>query len=291
MHKFLRAVGFSDIKKKDFERIKDEIIEKPDLMKVTQDSEGNEFVELTKQYGEAFGIILCGCYDEEDMFCVDYYVPYAMSEQISTNEQVEIEKHAEKESYAGVCDEMRLGVTLIFYLQNTADFLSEHHTDIHAKAMNSGVKLSALSTDGKILLPMYQRVLETQTVNQKQEKRKQLLAEAREGNEEAIESLTLEDMDIYNSISKRIQREDVLSIVSSTFMPYGIESDQYYIVGNILEVKESKNRLSGEVVYTLQIECNDIVFSVTMNKEDLLGEPMAGRRFKGSIWMQGSVVI
>lgn len=290
MHKFLRAVGFSDIKKKDFEIIRDEIIERPDLIKVTRDSEGNEFVELTKNYGENFGIIICGSYDEEDTFHMDYYFPYALSEQISSREPVDIEKHAEKESYAGVCDEMRLGVTLIFYLQNAADFLSEHHGDIHAKTLQ-GVKLSALSTDGKVLLPMYQRILETQTVNQKQEKRKQLLAEAREGNEEAIESLTLEDMDIYNSISKRIQTEDVLSIVNSTFMPYGIESDQYYILGKILEVKETRNRLSGESIYILEIECNDMVFSVTINKEDLLGEPKVGRRFKGSIWMQGTVFI
>ena len=36
---------------------------------------------------------------------------------ISTYEEIEIQKHAEKESYAGVCDEINLGVTL-YYLQN-----------------------------------------------------------------------------------------------------------------------------------------------------------------------------
>ena len=40
-----------------------------------------------------------------------------------TNEIIDIEKHSEKESYAGVCDDPNLGVTLIFYLQNVCDYL------------------------------------------------------------------------------------------------------------------------------------------------------------------------
>ena len=43
----------------------------------------------------------------------DSYYPYVEGDGITTQEQIEIEKHSEKESYAGVCDEMKLGVTLI----------------------------------------------------------------------------------------------------------------------------------------------------------------------------------
>ncbi len=290
MHKFLRAVGFSNIKKKDLEIITEEIIERPDLIKVTRDSEGNEFAEFSKMYASDVGITVRGSYDENDVFCMDYYFPFALSNEISTHEQIDIEKHAEKESYAGVCDEMRLGVTLIFYLQNVADFLSEHRNNIYVKGLH-GAWLSALSVDGKIILPIHQKVLEKQTADNKSEKRNRLIAEAREGNEEAIENLTLEDMDTYNLISKRIRKEDVFSIVNSSFMPYGIESDQYCVLGEILEVEEITNSLSGEKMYSMKIECNDIIFSVTINKEDLLGEPAVGRRFKGSIWMQGTVCL
>ena len=45
---------------------------------------------------------------------MSYYYPYFCGNKISTTEQIDIEKHAEKESYAGICDEVRLGVTLIF---------------------------------------------------------------------------------------------------------------------------------------------------------------------------------
>ena len=35
------------------------------------------------------------------------------------------ERHADKESYAGACDDLRIGVTLIFYLQNLAEYMLE----------------------------------------------------------------------------------------------------------------------------------------------------------------------
>lgn len=290
MHKFLRAVGFSKIRKRDLELITEEIIKHPELMKVTKDTEGNEFAEFSKSFGENIGIIVRGNYDENEEFHMEYYFPYAIGTDISTYEQVDIEKHAEKESFAGVCDEMRVGVTLIFYLQNVAGFLSEHRKNIHVKNLYGAI-LSALSVEGKILLPIEQKKAERTQANHKKEKRSQLLAEAREGNEEAIESLTMEDMDTYTSLSKRITKEDVFSIVSSSFMPYGIECDQYSIVAEILELDEIKNSLTNEKIYFMKVDCNDIIFNVTINQNDLLGEPAVGRRFKGNIWMQGTVCL
>lgn len=290
VHKFLRAIGFSNIKKKDLNIILEEIIEHPEIMRVTKDSEGNEFAEISKSFGNGVGIMLRGSYDENDNFQMNYYVPYATAENISTQEQIDIEKHAEKESYAGVCDEVRLGVTLIFYLQNVADFLSEHRSNIHVKNLYGAI-LSALSVEGKILLPIQQKVLEKQLASNKQEKRARLIAEAREGNEEAIENLSIEDLDTYSQISKRIRKEDVFSIVNTSFMPYGIESDQYSILGEIKYIEEIINPISNEKLYALEVECNDLLFKVTINQDDLLGEPAVGRRFKGNIWMQGAVCL
>ena len=54
----------------------------------------------------------------------------------------------------------------------------------------------------------------------------------------AIESLTLEDMDTYTTISKKIQKEDVFSLVDTYFMPYGVECDQYSILGEITECRK-----------------------------------------------------
>lgn len=290
MHKFLRAIGFTDIRKKDLDIILEEAVEHPDVMRMTKDSEGNEFAEFLKYYGDNIGVLVRGSYDENDEFKMKYYVPFSSFDRISTQEQIDIEKHAEKESYAGVCDEVRLGVTLIFYLQNVADFLAEHRTNIHTKNLY-GAMLSALSVDGKILLPIQQKVMEKQIANNKQEKRQRLIAEAREGNEEAIENLSIDDLDTYSQISKRIKKEDVFSIVTTSFMPYGIESDQYSILAEIKEVEEMINPLTEEKIYAMEVECNGLQFRVVINQKDLLGEPAVGRRFKGSIWMQGAVCL
>ena len=119
--------------------------------------------------------------------------------------------------------------------------------------------------------------------------RERMIAAAREGDKDAIESLTMEDMDTYTEISRRAKKEDVLTIVESYFMPYGIACDQYSIMGDILAVEKVQNSLTEEYIYILTVECNDLVFDVCINKEDLMGEPLPGRRFRGNVWMQGMV--
>lgn len=66
------------------------------------------------------------------------------------------------------------------------------------------------------------------------------MKQARDGNKNAMENLTMNDMDLYSSLSRRIMKEDVLSIVESSFIPYGIESDQYVVIGEILNFYEPK---------------------------------------------------
>ena len=119
--------------------------------------------------------------------------------------------------------------------------------------------------------------------------RSNLIAAARNGDEEAMESLTMEDMDTYSMISQRIVTDDVFTIVDSYFMPHGIECDQYNVMGEILEYTMFKNILTGEDICQLTIESNDMQFDVCINKSDLLGEPAVGRRFKGLIWLQGQM--
>lgn len=286
MHKFLKSIGFSDFKKKDLEIILNEIIARPQMVKVTKDSEGNEFAELSKEFATNVGITVRGNYLENDKFEMEYYYPYFYGTSLTTQEEITVEKHSEKESYAGVCEDSNIGVTLIFYLQNIADYLSEKNRRPSGQKMY-GAYLSGLSVDGSILLPIEK--FKEKANKCRYSERSQLVAQAREGNEEAIENLTLEDMDMYSILSRRVMNEDIFSIVSSTFMPYGIESDQYAILGEILDYTIVENSITKEHIYCMKIECNDLIFDVCINSKDLIGEPAVGRRFKGNIWMQGSV--
>ncbi len=288
MHKYLRAIGFSEIKKEELKEICRQIETHPAVQKVSKDSEGNEFAELSREFGKFFGITLRGIYKEDNKFEMEYYYPYFYGTEISSHEIAEVERHAEKEAYAGICDEVRIGVTLIFYLQNVADYLAVSKNRGYMN-LEEGIILGGLSLEGKIILPINKSEKQSKLEKNQMNKRNYLIAAAREGDEEAIESLTLEDIDTYSMLSRRINHEDVLSIVDSCFMPYGIESDQYAILGEIMDYCLIENEMSGEWVYELQIMCNGMNIAVCINQKDLLGMPEVGRRFKGTIWMQGSI--
>ena len=124
------------------------------------------------------------------------------------------------------------------------------------------------------------------------EQERRLLEQAKlkeAGDEEAMENLTMEEMDTYSMISNRIVHEDILSIVDSYFMPYGIQCDQYSILGEIIEYHTVQNDITDEELVQMTVECNNIRFDICINRADLLGDPAVGRRFKGTIWLQGQM--
>ena len=45
-------------------------------------------------------------------------------------------------------------------------------------------------------------------------------------------------------------------------MPYGIECDQYSIMGEILDFMTFKNIITGEEICQLTLDCNDMQFDV-----------------------------
>lgn len=286
MHSFLRAIGYSTLMSKSEERkFINGIIENPSQIEEFENIRGYHFVELTREVNPYMGIKVCGEYDENGKFQMDYYYPFFKSTGDTTTEEISVEKYADHESYAGICDEMKLGISLIFYLQNVAEYLSRHTIDFS----HISTTLSALSIEGKIILPICQDEKQIRTSEKNDRNRSHLIAAAREGDEEAIESLTLEDIDTYSLLSRRVMREDILSIVDQSFMPYGIESDQYAIIGEILSYRMEENSDTKEKIYVMEISCNEMVYEICINEKDLLGEPAIGRRFKGSIWMQGHI--
>lgn len=289
MHSYLRAIGFSNFtKKKQIDELLNEAIEYPNERVEISISKEENIIEIKKEYCEGMGIIIHGIYNEKDEIDLEYYFPYVTGSYVQMNEEIAIEKHIAKNSYAGVCDDLRVGVSLIFYLQNAMDYI-EQVVNQDKKMALYPLTLSALSMNGTILLPINKSEKEIRRHKVAIRNRNNLIAAARMGDEEAMESLTIEDLDTYSKISRRIMQEDVFSIVDSCFMPYGIECDQYTIVGDIVDCKTLINEHTKEEVYKLSVDCNELVFNIAINKVDLLGEPLVGRRFKGSIWMQGNI--
>lgn len=290
MHKYLRAVGFSKVKNsKDMHEVIMNILENADHRDyISGGSDDTLLAEFKKEYAEHIGVVVCGEFDEDDKFSFEYCYPYLTGENITSMEDITIEPHADKESYAGVCDEPKVGVSLVFYLQNRIPYIRLREGG-QLPVRGTTLNLSGLSIQGMILLPIQKNEEEMEKAQKEVQNRTKLIAQARAGNENAIETLTLEDMDTYNTISKRIRREDVMSLVDTYFMPYGVECDQYSILGEIKDYHLEVNRVTNEEIYVMTIESNELTFDICINKIDLYGEPAVGRRFKGVVWLQGFV--
>lgn len=289
MHRFLRTIGFSMYQKKhkieDLMRDLTEEASSERIRKIQLDDETN-LCEIRAEMAPGMGVAIYGEMDEIGQVTPEYYVPYVISYEPSSNADCSIQRHTEKETYAGLLDEYKVGISLIYYLENAMEYrerkMAKESTEVES------VNLTGLSVKGKILLPIKKTAKQKAMAKVASKARNNLLEAAKNGNEEAMETLTIEDIDLYSQVSRRVLKEDIYSIIDSCFMPCGIECDQYSIIGDILQLEVLKNRVTGEEVYKMRVECNDIIFQVAINKQDLIGEPMVGRRFKGQIWMIGT---
>ena len=279
MNLYIKAIGFEQVDS-DFEEqmIHAGILDSLEKGLVIKNNELNRGAVIVR-ISESTGLYIYGRFKDKE-FIYEYYFPFVIGRTRCDNDEITIERHLDKESYAVVCDESKTGVTLIFYLQNVMDYLdyicdekglNQKDYDIDSRSYvykipikNKMVSLTALSLGGIIMLP------------------------TRNNKSDSVR-MTIEDIDTYNELSHRIVKEDVFSIVDSSFMPCGVECDQYQVVGEILELSEEINHYTKEKIYIMVIECNDLNMTVAINQAHLLGEPAVGRRFKGQIWLQGSV--
>lgn len=285
----MRAVGFSSFEsRRKLQELLTEVVLNSDKRAVTINNENMLLGEFSKNFAEGLGIAVCGEFDEEEKFTYEYYYPYLDGDGITSYEDVSVERHADKDSYAGVCDDIKVGISLIFYLKNRIPYIKAQTTG-QLPVRGTTLTLSALSTGASVMLPIQKDEEQMQRVKQASIARNDLMAAARKGDEDAIETLTLEDMDMYTVISKRIQKEDIFSLVDTYFMPYGVECDQYSVLGEIVRMRMTTNKITGEKIYILTICCNELTFDVSINIIDLFGEPQVGRRFKGVIWLQGKI--
>ena len=289
MHKYLRAIGFSQLKDRaKLKEILTDTIMTSDHRAYAMNDESILLGEFCKDFADDLGIAVCGEFDEEDKFVYEYYYPYLRGHGVTTGEDISVERHIAKDSYAGVVEDMNMGISIIFYLQNRIPYVN---AQVSGKLPIRGttLTLSALSLSGMIILPIHTDEKQKDQIRRRSKKRHQLIEEAKKGNEDAMEILTMEEMDAYSSVNSRIQNEDVFSIVDTYFMPYGMECDQYSVMGEIVGMRLVTNHITDEKIYILTICSNELTFDVCINIIDLLGEPQVGRRFKGTIWLQGFI--
>lgn len=289
MHSYLRAVGFSNVKnRQDLDKIIGIVMNRPTEVYKIRIDEKTILTEMRMDFSPGMGVSILGEYDEKGFFHLLHYFPYLKGSAFSLEEGMTINKRVDSDTYTVMCDDIRFGISLIFYLQNVVSYV-EMKQKGYIPEERVPVYLSALSTEGKILLGIAYNEEDQNRQWEENRKKTELIEEAKKGDPSAINTLTLEDIDLCAVISKRSFNEDVYSIVENTFIPYGSESDNYSILGTIKEYSFVTNVFSGESVCLLKLECNEVLFDVCINAKDLKGEPAKGRRFKGNIWMQGMI--
>ena len=289
MHKYLRAVGFSNLSDREQydELIKNIALDATDRVYTSYDDK-YMIAMYTKDYAPGVGISVVGVFDENNRFFFEYAYPYVRGNNVSSYEDISVERHSDKESYAGVCDEARLGVSLIFYIQNVVPYIRVKNAGL-LPIRGTSVTLSALSLEGTIVMPLAKSEDSRAQAIKSGTERMKLVEAARRGDGSALESLTLNDLDTYSAVSRKIVTEDVFTLVDTYFMPYGAECDLYSILGEILLIENLTNNLTGDELVKLTLVCNEIILDICINKQDLYGEPAIGRRFKGIIWLQGNI--
>lgn len=289
MHKYLRAVGFSNLSDREQydELIKNIALDATDRV-YTSYNDKYMIAMYTKDYAPGVGISVVGVFDDNNRFFLEYAYPYVRGNNVSSYEDISVERHSDKESYAGVCDEARLGVSLIFYIQNVVPYIRVKNAGL-LPIRGTSVTLSALSLEGTIVMPLAKSEDSRAQAKKSGTERMKLVEAARKGDGSALESLTLNDLDTYSAVSRKIVTEDVFTLVDTYFMPYGAECDLYSILGEILLIENLTNNLTGDELVKLTLVCNEIILDICINKQDLYGEPAIGRRFKGIIWLQGNI--
>lgn len=289
MHQYLKAIGFGNItSKKELDKILSRVKDSCTKQSVISEENDIDYCEFCREFAEGMGISLVGSIDEEDHFEREFYYPFFAGSNVTTYADVIVERKIDREAYIGVCEDMKIGINIIFHIQNSAEYMKRIGEYDEREDIMS-VTLSGLCNKGTILLPVMKSERQEKQQKEESDNRMQLISAAKNGDPTAIQSLTLDDIDTYSKVSKRLITEDIFSIVDTYIMPYGAECDQYSILGTIRQVRKSCNEYTKEEIYIMKLEVNDLVFDICVPVQSTMGEPMEGRRFKGNIWLQGYI--
>ena len=289
MHKYSKAIGFGgDISGSMMRKVEEEVRREFTSHERMILDEDTDYCEFRKILGERLELAMYGVMDLDENFEKEYSVPVFQGKGITTYADVIVEKKIDKEAYIGICEDARVDISLMFYLQNPMEYVRELQSGNLSKKKTS-VTLAGLAYDGTVLFPVTKNEKDKKEQREQFRDRMMLVSAARKGDSEAIETLTLKDMDTYQKVSKRVVTEDIFSIIDTYFMPYGVECDLYSIMGEILDMDLVINEVTREKIMILTLDVNEMIFDVCIPKANILGEPAVVRRFRTNIWLQGKI--
>ena len=173
------------------------------------------------------------------------YFPYFIGTGVTSYADVAMEKRIDRDAYVGICEDLKIGINLIFYLQNTVEYMKERQMS-KSQVKYSSVTLSGLCREGTVLLPVRKDAMQQQQQQEEVQNRMMLISAAKSGDPPGHREPDSGGHRHLFQVSRRLVTEDVFSIVDTYIMPYGVECDHYSILGTIQDLHTVENELTGE---------------------------------------------
>jgi len=283
--RYLKAIGFGE-ENLDIKKIARDIIKAPTQYHEFEDENDFKKVEYYKEFGEGFGLVIRGEKDKDNWLNVFSMSPYAQGGTMVEGYEIEM-LDEEGETGSALCEEQHSGVLFSFYLQNLSDWYALHDED---KAEYTGVSVSGFSIEGMVIFPVADQQDRREKALKEAVGNTGLLERARNGDELAADELSTNAKELTRYLYERIQKEEMLTVLREYFYPLSETEDLYSILGEIKEVKILTNVLTNKSFYCLDVETTGVHINVYIGREDLVGLPTVGMRFKGEAWLHGGLV-
>ena len=127
MHQYLTAIGMESVKsKQELDRLLQGLEQENNeraVMSVTADK--YDRCEYKKEFAKNIGIAAGGFQDSNGIFEREYIYPYFYGTGITTYADVTVERTKDQQSYIGICEDVKIGVTLMFRIQNYMEYLKK----------------------------------------------------------------------------------------------------------------------------------------------------------------------
>ena len=181
MHRFLRAAGFSMYqKKKDIRALLRCLAREAGTSSCLQLDRETELYEIKTEVAPGIGVAMYGELNEQDEMEIEYYYRYILNEEVTSRAECSIQRHTEKETYAGLLDEYKVGLSLIFYLLNPIEY-RECYRKERERLQVTSVSLAGFANRGKVLLPIKKTALQIEKAKVAAKNRDELLEAAKNG--------------------------------------------------------------------------------------------------------------
>lgn len=294
MSRFLRSIGFSNLLKDDIEQLKEAVQVNFNKHRNINVSAEKVYVEYYKNCGDDIGLVLNGVIDKDEVFHPVQFFAHAESD---FNTHLPFFSLL-SDSYGPLVmfDHKSTANRIIFSMVNTLDFIRDEKkflATVNDANIDKHVNFTALSLGGKVILPACTSVTRIPK-NEAVHSNMFIIENSSHGMPYTKEVFT-NKRESRKAIQERLQNEDFFSVVDSYLLlsdgRLGQIAPFYDILGSIKSVKEIINKETGETLYRLTLEATGIPLQVFINREDLIGLPLAGMRFMGSGKLQGTTAV